>query len=101
MSKFDAHSLKDLEKLCRIKCTPVEEKELLHSMQQILDYVNQLSEVDTSDTTPCDYVLKEMIHTELRDDIVGDALTRDEFLSNAPDHTGGMIRVPPVIKGAS
>ena len=99
MSKFDARALENLEKLCRIKCTAEEEKELLHSMQRILDYVNQLNEVDTRDIPPCQYVLKEMIQTEMREDVIGDILSREQFLANAPDHTGGMIRTPPVIKG--
>ena len=99
MTNFDTHSLESLEKLCRIKCTPQEEKEILLSMQSILDYVNQLNEIDTRDTPPCHYVLKEMIHTEWREDVIGDILPREAFLANAPDQTGGMIRVPPVIKG--
>jgi len=98
MSNFDKHTLANLEKLCRIRCSPEEEKELLLSMGKILDYMHQLNEIDTSNVPACNYVLQEMAGTELREDEIGDLLSREQFLANAPNQIGGMIRVPPVIK---
>ena len=42
MAKFDKTALKNLEKLCRIKCTKEEEDALLSGLQRILGYVEQL-----------------------------------------------------------
>jgi aspartyl-tRNA(Asn)/glutamyl-tRNA(Gln) amidotransferase subunit C len=98
MSNFDYQTFTNLQKLCRIQCTSAEEAEILRSLTQILEYVAQMNEVDTNGTPPCNYVLKEMANTVLREDIIGDLLPRELFLANAPDQTGGMVRVPPVIK---
>jgi aspartyl-tRNA(Asn)/glutamyl-tRNA(Gln) amidotransferase subunit C len=98
MVHFDQETLSSLEKLCHIQCTPNEEKELLHSLGKILDFVRQLNEVDTSSVSPCKYVLKDLIGTDLRDDLTSESLSRDQFLANAPDKLGSLIRVPPVMK---
>jgi len=98
MSNFDKQSLENLEKLCRIKLTPQEEVEFLDSIKEILDYVEQMNEIDTEGVAPCNYVLKEMQMNTTREDKVGKTLPREEFLSNAPEQIGGMIRIPPVMK---
>jgi aspartyl-tRNA(Asn)/glutamyl-tRNA(Gln) amidotransferase subunit C len=98
MSHFDEKSLSNLKQLCRIRCTPDEDREILQSLGRILDYVNQLNEVDTQKIPPCKYLLKEMIDKDLREDTIGDLLNREEFLANAPSTLGGMIRVPPILK---
>jgi len=98
MSNFDKQSLESLEKLCRIKLTSQEEVEFLDSIKEILDYVEQMNEIDTEGVAPCNYVLKEMQMNTTREDKVGKTLPREEFLSNAPEQIGGMIRIPPVMK---
>ena len=49
MSQFDKETLKNLERLSRIKCTPEEEEEIVESLKKILDYVDRLSEVNTEE----------------------------------------------------
>lgn len=94
-----SHTLTDLKKLCRIRTKSQEEKDLLDSIERILEYMHLLNVVDTKNIPPCNYVLQEMAKSDLREDIVGEQLSREKFLANAPDQTGGLIRVPPVIKG--
>ena len=98
MSAFDAHTLAHLKKLCKISCTPDEEADILNSLPRILGYAATLNEINTDDVKPCSYVLSSMLNNQMRADEVGRLLSRDQFLSNAPDQIGGMIRVPPVIK---
>ena len=98
MSKFDKSILVNLEKLCKIKCTEEEEKDLLQSLKRILDYMDLLNEVDTENVSTCNYVLKDMQKSVLREDIAKDHMSKEEFLANSPSHIGGMIRVPIVIK---
>jgi aspartyl-tRNA(Asn)/glutamyl-tRNA(Gln) amidotransferase subunit C len=98
MSNLDKRILGHLEKLCRIRCTPEEEKELLHSLGKILDYIHQLNEIETSHVPACNDLLKNMAGTILREDTVSDLMSREQFLANAPDKIGEMIRVPPVKK---
>lgn len=98
MSKFTRNEFEHLKKLCRIECTPEEESEILHSLQRVLTYVEQLKEVDTEGVASCNYVLRSMLRNKMREDEVKDLLSRDQFLDNVPDHIGGMVRVPPVMK---
>lgn|GEM_PF-216499 len=100
MSKFNEKTLENLKKLCRIDCTPEEDKDILHSLGRVLEYVELLKEVDTTGVASCNYVLQSMLKNLMREDEIKDLLPREQFLSNAPDQIGGMIRVPPVIKGS-
>jgi aspartyl-tRNA(Asn)/glutamyl-tRNA(Gln) amidotransferase subunit C len=93
--QFDEEELLKLAKLCRIECTEEEKKKLAHNLKSVLDYIEQLDEVDTADVEPCYCVLEAS--NVFREDEVGETLSRELFLANAPSHTGGMIRVPPVM----
>lgn len=97
MANLKESDIEKLSKLCRIECTEEEKKKLLGNLSKILDYMTQLQEVDTEGVPPCNNVLESM-GTVWRDDEIGVLLPREKFLDNAPAHTGGMIRVPPVIK---
>ena len=98
MSKFKPQTLENLKKLCRIDCTPEEDLDITHSLTQVLEYIEQLKEVDTNGVASCNYVLQAMLKNLMREDEVKDIFPREQFLSNAPDQIGGMIRVPPVLK---
>ncbi len=97
MAEFDEKELIRLTKLCRIECTEEEKRTLYQQLAKILDYIEQLKEVDTEGVDPCYRVLETLINV-MREDEIGDTLPRDLFLANAPAHMGGMVRVPPVIK---
>jgi len=97
MSDLSKESVQALSKLCRIELTDEELLELSNDLKRILDYVDQLQEVDVSNLAPYSHVEEQGVES-LRDDKVGEQLSRQVFLDNAPDQVGGMIRVPPVIK---
>lgn len=97
MSKLDKETIKYLTRLCRIDCTEEEQESLLKDLKKILDYFEQLEEINTDNVRPCNHVLEDMQNV-MREDVVGEVLKRDDFLANAPSHTGGMIRVPPLFK---
>ena len=86
-----------LPTLSRIDCTEKEQESLLEDLGKILNYVEQLQEIDTENVPPCNHVL-EGITNVMREDEVGETLPRETFLSNSPSQVGGLIRVPPVIK---
>ena len=92
-------TLKELTKLCRIECQPADEEHFLKDLNSMLAYFEQLQEVDTDGVKPLDHILESLVNV-LREDTIEPPLSRDLFLENAPSKTGGMIRVPSVIKGA-
>ncbi len=98
MSQINEQTVSELEKLCRIQCTPEEEKDILHSLNRVLGYIELLNEIDLTDVPSCNFVLRGMVKKELREDEVKDLMSSELFLANAPDRIGGMIRVPPVLK---
>ncbi len=97
MAEFDEAELDKLAKLCRIECTEQEKKTLHTQISGVLEYSQQLNEVDTEGVEPC-YRVLEALTSVMREDEVGELLSREAFLANAPAHVGGMIRVPPIIK---
>lgn len=96
MTQFNDKELLKLTKLARISCTKEEQASLLEKLTRILSYIEQLNELDTAETQPCNHILPT-VHSVLRDDLITECLSREEFLQNSPSHVGGMIRVPPVL----
>ncbi len=94
---MDEKQLKDLQKLARIDLSEEEEKKLLCNLKDILVHVEEMNEVDTEGVEPCSHVIKG-VTAPMRDDEEERLIPREEFLKNAPEHIGGMIRVPKVIK---
>jgi aspartyl-tRNA(Asn)/glutamyl-tRNA(Gln) amidotransferase subunit C len=97
MSDLNEENVKDLSRLCRIEVTAEELPALFADLKRVLDYVELLQEVDVSQLSPHSHIEEQGIGS-LREDVVGNHLSREIFLSNTPDHVGGMVRVPPVIK---
>jgi aspartyl-tRNA(Asn)/glutamyl-tRNA(Gln) amidotransferase subunit C len=95
---FDRNAFEHLQKLCRLECSPEEEEKLLHSLKEVLGYIQQLKEVNTEGVPSCNYVLRAMLKNQMREDEVKDLLPRDQFLAQAPDQIAGMVRIPTVMK---
>ena len=74
--------------------SPVKLKE---DLEGTLKYISLLEKIDTEGVAPCNHVL-EGLYNAFREDTPGETTPREVFLKNAPEHIGGMIRVPQVIK---
>jgi aspartyl-tRNA(Asn)/glutamyl-tRNA(Gln) amidotransferase subunit C len=97
MTIFDKQTLQALGKLARIHLNSSEEEVLLENLTKIVSFINVLNEVDTKGVPPCSHVIKHM-RAPMREDEPQRLIPREDFLKNAPDHIGGMIKVPKVIK---
>lgn len=84
-----------LEKLARLQLGEEERTRLSHDLEHILDMVDTLRALDTSGVEPLVY----MNDTEnvFREDVVGQQLTPEQALQNAPKQDGQYFRVPKVI----
>ena len=90
---------KDVEyvaNLSRLELDDAALDEFVPSMQEILDYVKQLNNLDTSDIEPTAHVLP--IKNVKREDEIKPSLTNEEALQSAPEKTDGFFLVPPVIE---
>jgi aspartyl-tRNA(Asn)/glutamyl-tRNA(Gln) amidotransferase subunit C len=97
MADINRETIKNLSRLCRIDCTEEEIESLQKDLKRIVAYIEQLQEIDTENVPPCNHVLDDIFNV-MRDDETGPSMDRDFFLSNAPAHIGGLVRVPTVIK---
>ncbi len=61
----------------------------------ILNYIEQLNELDTDGVVPTAYTVP--MKNVLREDRVGPSLPKKKFLANAPDKKDGQFRVPRII----
>jgi aspartyl-tRNA(Asn)/glutamyl-tRNA(Gln) amidotransferase subunit C len=82
--------------LARLKVTESEIDQFQSDMNKILQYMDQLSQVDTSDVQPLDHVIE--LPPNYRKDIANPPLDHEEALKNAPDADSDYFRVPRVIE---
>lgn len=97
MAQLNKETIKKLTELSRIGCTEIEQESLLHDLERILAYIEQLQEIDTENVPPCNHVLEGMVNV-MREDSPGSSMSREEFLLNAPDRIAGLIRIPSVMR---
>ncbi|MBN4066477.1 Asp-tRNA(Asn)/Glu-tRNA(Gln) amidotransferase subunit GatC [Simkania negevensis] len=98
MTELSKEAINKLVALSQIELTEEEKESLPSDLVKMINYVELLNNLDTEGVVPCHYVVEEQMEP-IRDDIEGETLSREEFLRGAPEHIGGMVRVPTVIKG--
>ncbi len=94
--KIDSYLLKKLARLARLEISENKEKSLINDMNQIIEFVDQLNEVNTDDAIPLNSVTGH--HLPLRKDKVSEGDISDSVLKNAPEKTSGYFVVPKVIE---
>ena len=82
-------------KLARLEITDQETAKYTQQLGNILDYVQQLSKLDTSNVEPLAHVLD--LKNVTRVDKVAPSLTQQEVLSNGPEIQSGHFRVPKIM----
>lgn len=92
----DTATVRRIANLARIAISEEEAQRLAPELGNILDWIEQLSAVDTADVAPMTAVIPN--HLRLRDDVVTDGGIRDKVLSNAPQAEHGFFTVPKVIE---
>jgi aspartyl-tRNA(Asn)/glutamyl-tRNA(Gln) amidotransferase subunit C len=95
--KIDAKMIAHLEELARIELTVAEREMLSEQLDRIVDYVEQLQQVNTDEVMPTSAVIHES-RTDLRGDEVKNGLDRETILAQAPDAKDGYFRVPKIIE---
>jgi len=92
----DIATVKKIASLARIAITEEEAARIAPELDNIMGWIEQLGEVDTSSVEPMTTVIPN--HLRLRDDVVTDGNVRDAVLSNAPVAEHGFFAVPKVIE---
>lgn len=92
----DTATVKKVASLARIAISDADAERLAPELNNILGWIEQLGEVDTSAVEPMTAVISNQLR--LRDDVVTDGGIRDDVLANAPLAEHGFFTVPKVIE---
>ncbi|MEL6824223.1 MAG: Asp-tRNA(Asn)/Glu-tRNA(Gln) amidotransferase subunit GatC [Calditrichota bacterium] len=85
-----------IAKLARLVFDETEKDRLATELSAVLDYVEQLQSVNTQGVEPLSH--PNDIANRLRADNVGESLSQEAALQNAPAKEKGFFKVPKVIK---
>ena len=83
-----------IAKLARLKLTEIESDKLDGYLEQVVDYIDQLNQLDTSNVQPTSHVLP--VHNVFRDDKVSKSKNID-YLTGSPSNNKGHYEVPKII----
>lgn len=92
----DTATVKKVASLARIAISDAEAERLAPELNNILGWIEQLGEVDTSSVEPMTAVIPNSLR--LRDDVVTEGNQRDAVLQNAPQGEHGFFTVPKVVE---
>ncbi|MFV0369327.1 MAG: Asp-tRNA(Asn)/Glu-tRNA(Gln) amidotransferase subunit GatC [Hyphomicrobiaceae bacterium] len=92
----DETTVRRIARLARIKITDAEAKGLEKELSGILDWVEQLKEVDTDSVEPMTRVVAQDL--KMRDDLVTDGAKSDDIVKNAPESEDHFFVVPKVVE---
>ena len=92
----DENTVRRIARLARIAVTEEELAPLAKDLTNIIDWVEQLSEVETDHVAPMTSVVETEI--KLREDIVRHDNFQREVTQNAPQSEDGFYTVPKVIE---
>ncbi|AMA09267.1 MULTISPECIES: Asp-tRNA(Asn)/Glu-tRNA(Gln) amidotransferase subunit GatC [unclassified Picosynechococcus] len=92
---IDLEQVRKVAHLARLELTPEEEQRLPSQLSAILDYVEQLSELDTDNVEPTTRAIDVSNITRADEQkTFGD---RQLLLDNAPDREDDYFRVPKIL----
>lgn len=90
-------TIKDVEhvaKLARLELTNDEKELYTKQLGDVLKYVDQMNEVDTTNVKPMTQVI-DFVNV-MREDKVYYEHTKEELMSNAPEEENGFFKVPKI-----
>jgi aspartyl-tRNA(Asn)/glutamyl-tRNA(Gln) amidotransferase subunit C len=93
---LDKEQVQQIAVLARLRLADGEFAETVDKLSRIVDFVDQLSQADTTDVVPMAHPLD--VAQRLRADAVTEPDDRDHVQENAPSTQDGLYLVPKVIE---
>ena len=88
------NDVEHVAKLARLELTEEEKEKYAGQLGDVLKYVEQMNEVDTSNVEPMAHAI-DFVNV-VREDEVKYEQTKEELLMNAPDEENGFFKVPKI-----
>jgi aspartyl-tRNA(Asn)/glutamyl-tRNA(Gln) amidotransferase subunit C len=102
--KISEDDVRHVEELANLELTAAERTRMVRDLNSILDYVDRLNELDTSNVPPMAQVSSPATQNDpthvhvLRADELKPSLPHAEAMQNAPDTDETFFRVPKVVE---
>ena len=99
MSKTKKVTKKELNKIAKLSKLSLSEAELkthTKDINNILDYMDLLNEIDTSNVE--ELVNVHDTHSVLREDVTEKSIPKEKVIENSPKSKGDYIEIPLVVK---
>lgn len=96
--KVDSQLVDKIAKLAKLRFEDADKDAIINDMQNMLEFVDKLSEVDTEGVEPQIYI-SEAVNV-LRKDVAANETSKEDALKNAPMSDSDYIKVPKVIDRA-
>ena len=93
---IDQATVQKIAHLSRLEFNDSDEKEMVNSLNNILGWMDKLNEVNTDNVAPLIHMSFEL--NVLREDKVGQHMSHEKALVNAPKKDSDYFRVPKVIE---
>ena len=94
--KIDQTLIEKLAKLSQLDFSQEAKSKMEQDLNKILAFVDELNTLNTDDIEPLVYINEEV--NKLRKDEIGEHLTKEKALKNAPDKDSDYFKVPTVLK---
>ncbi|MEA2016214.1 MAG: Asp-tRNA(Asn)/Glu-tRNA(Gln) amidotransferase subunit GatC [Actinomycetota bacterium] len=94
MGRISRDDVRYVAKLAELDIEDEEIEKITSQLDKILDYVAEVSRVDTEGITPLPHILD--IKNVLREDVPGESITPEAALKNAPDESDSGFKVPKI-----
>jgi aspartyl-tRNA(Asn)/glutamyl-tRNA(Gln) amidotransferase subunit C len=92
---IDREQVLKVAHLARLELTPEEEVQFTTQLSDILDYIQQLSELDVTNVLPTTRAID--ISNVTREDELQPYLDREAILNSAPEQEGEFFKVPKIL----
>jgi aspartyl-tRNA(Asn)/glutamyl-tRNA(Gln) amidotransferase subunit C len=96
MSQLTPETVRRVARLARLKLDDNEIEQMTTDLSKVLDYVEQLNAVDSSNVEPMAHAIE--FTDVFRPDEPRPSLPRDLALANAPKTDGRYFLVPPILE---
>lgn len=94
--KITREEVKRVAALARLELSPAEEEALTQQLDKILQYMEKLNQLDSTNVEPLAHVVD--IVNAFREDRVVNRSTPDTLLANAPEKESDFFKVPKIIE---
>ncbi|MBW4683728.1 MAG: Asp-tRNA(Asn)/Glu-tRNA(Gln) amidotransferase subunit GatC [Komarekiella atlantica HA4396-MV6] len=92
---IDREQVRKVANLARLELTPEQEEQFTSQLGNILDYVQQMNELDVSNVTPTTRAID--VSNVTRDDELQPYPDREAILNSAPEQEGEFFKVPKIL----